>query len=480
MRKILVLVILAALLTAAILPVSAEAEESAVYLITINYVIKNNGSYTALDSTARIYFFDNISEWSSQEVLAENITVDGVLVNPTITEEADNRWANVSLGDMSAGSSKTITVTQLLKVKTLEVSINPNSVGTNIPSNLLVYTQPVPGLYESDDNGILAMAQSLAENTSNLYYKAKQIFEYVVDNLSYSRQSQEHGALYAFTTKAGDCTEYSNLFVAMARAVGIPAKGISGNAYLNLYNIAGSGADINDIGHAWAIFYLPNVGWVPADGVWPLNIGTIGKVDYGHIVGASTGGDGVVKSQGIIWPGPGQVGTSWNYNIGEPADLTVTTTGSVAPEVLLDLTVSTSPQITADGKLTISLRVKNLGRGAATGLTASLNLDPALFEVENSTQQQSSLASGGTWDASFTVKLKDNAYGATHSITPTVTYASSYAGTSGNFTANTTSSVSVAAKPEQVPDFLLDPTFLLIVVAIIAAVGVVAAVVARR
>ncbi|MEW6592511.1 MAG: transglutaminase domain-containing protein [Candidatus Hadarchaeota archaeon] len=464
------------------LPVSSAADESAVYTFTINYQIQNTSQYPAINARATIYLFDNITGWANQQVLSESITLNGQpYTSSQITKTSDNRWVEIQIGTMPGGSTKTISVTQTLKVTTVKFSINPDSVGTSFPSDVTQFTQPVAGLYESNNSAISTRALSLTENTVNTYYKAKQILDWVISYMTYQRQSTEHGALYGFNAKVGDCTEYSNLFVALARAAGIPAKGISGNAYLTIYNVTGSGADINTVGHAWPIFYLPNYGWVPVDGVWPLNVGSFGKSDYFHIVGASTGGEGVVDSQGSInWPGPGAISTNWQYYVGQPVasgDVTRDISGTVAPEVLLDITVEPSSQITGDN-MAVTVTVKNMGKNSAENLSLALDLDTTYFEAPAS-QTKSSLTSNEQWVATFSTRLKDNAYGNSHAIKANVNYATSYSGLTGGLLATGERGLSIAARPESPlvsQDFLL---YILIGVVIGVAVAVAVAV-ARR
>lgn len=480
-RKLAMLAILALMLAS--IQATAAEEESAVYTVTINYVIQNAGPTNALNVQAsKIYLFDNVSGFAQQQILSENVALDGVLVTPTITEDADNRWFTLPLGNINNGQSKTITVTQVIKLTSVDFSVNPDSVGTTIPSELTVYTEPVDGLYESDDPGIQSLAQSLTENTDNPYYKAMQIFDWLLENMTYVRQTSEHGALYGFTNKSGDCTEYANLFVAMARSVGIPAKGIAGNAYLNLYNISAGPTDINETGHAWAIFYVPNYGWLPADGVWPLVVGSFGEIDYAHVVGAVTGGDGVVSDGVIRWPGPGGVSTNWSYQGTEP-DVSSIVSGSISPEVLLDLTVAAGSTIT-DDIMTLTVEVKNLGQSIATDLTADVVLDPDLFELVSVKPTKDSLGSGETWNAELDVRVKENAYGAVNFVTPKVNYSSSYGGLTDTLVAQTQSTVNIGAKPASpsidIPlDFIFNPIFLALV-GVGVAVGVAVAVARRR
>lgn len=85
----------------------------------------------------------------------------------------------------------------------------------------------------------------------------KGIYDYVLDNMEYSILGQrEWGAARAIELKKGDCTEYSDLFVALCRAKGIPARVVSG------YTV---GFGPTTKGHNWVEAYLNDYGWVPFD-----------------------------------------------------------------------------------------------------------------------------------------------------------------------------------------------------------------------
>lgn len=71
--------------------------------------------------------------------------------------------------------------------------------------------------------------------------------------------------------KAGDCSEYSYLFVALCRAAGIPARIQAGFAF-HLTN------SVTEDGHMWVEYYLMNYGWVPTDPTWRL----FNAIDFRH------------------------------------------------------------------------------------------------------------------------------------------------------------------------------------------------------
>ncbi len=66
-------------------------------------------------------------------------------------------------------------------------------------------------------------------------------------------------AAEAFTGKRGVCQDYAHIFIACARAGGVPARFVSGHFYRE------DGASTQQAGHAWAEAFVPNLGWVGFD-----------------------------------------------------------------------------------------------------------------------------------------------------------------------------------------------------------------------
>ena len=93
----------------------------------------------------------------------------------------------------------------------------------------------------------------------------KAIFEYVNYNMTYdiSPQYRNKGALSALQNKRGVCEDYVTLFVALCRASGIPARGVTG--FLSEGLREGNTIDANTIYHTWPEVYLQGYGWVPLE-----------------------------------------------------------------------------------------------------------------------------------------------------------------------------------------------------------------------
>jgi transglutaminase-like putative cysteine protease len=76
-------------------------------------------------------------------------------------------------------------------------------------------------------------------------------------------------AFEVMAQRSGVCQDFANLFITMARLLGIPARYVCG--YIFTGN-AGNERATSDASHAWVQLYIPNIGWKgfdPTNGVLP-------------------------------------------------------------------------------------------------------------------------------------------------------------------------------------------------------------------
>jgi len=307
------------------------------YTVEMKYKLKNVGIYAAFDVTIEVCLIKNQSEWIEQAVLNEFFELDGSPVHPTFIDNGNIRKAIISVGDLSPGETKTVTVRQKVRVRSIHFDIDPEDVGTSFPEEVKKYMLPVEGLFESDSNEIVNFASSIIGDEKNPYVKAKLILEAIINYLTYEEQVEEHSALWAYYSKKGDCSDYANLFIATARAAGIPAQIVTGVGFIPLKVEKASwtdeGLDITHLGHAWVIIYLPNIGWIPVDAVWPMGIGSFGEVDSRHIVYAVSDGQDIIVNGDIIYPGPISCQVKWvQYG---PTTVNIEISGGITPEIRL-------------------------------------------------------------------------------------------------------------------------------------------------
>jgi transglutaminase-like putative cysteine protease len=113
-------------------------------------------------------------------------------------------------------------------------------------------------------NGVIAdLAKEHTAGDTTTLAKARHIYDYVLATMRYDKSGEGWGrgdAVWACTSKRGNCTDFHSLFIGMMRASGIPARFEIG------FPLPESKTEGEIPGyHCWAEFYLNGTGWVPID-----------------------------------------------------------------------------------------------------------------------------------------------------------------------------------------------------------------------
>lgn len=162
-----------------------------------------------------------------------------------------------------------------------------------IPSENVLAKNLLPQkFWETDDPLIQAEAKQLKT--------PRQIYQFVVRTLDYDFSRVKEGAerLGAATAlknpQRAICTEFTDLFIALARVNGIPAREINGYAYTTNIKLKPLGL-VADILHSWPEYWNDQEQvWTPVDPTWEKTTGGIDyfyKTDLSHFVFAIHGQD---------------------------------------------------------------------------------------------------------------------------------------------------------------------------------------------
>ncbi len=162
----------------------------------------------------------------------------------------------------------------------------------NLDKEYVKYTKPTKNI-DLNEN-IIRVASELAEGEDDLYVITHKIAEWVSKNIEYNIKygASTEKASWILKNRIGTCDEFSSLFIALCRALGIPARYVSGVAYSNIAELEGFG------NHAWAEVYFPGYGWVPFDPTY----GEFGFVNPSHIK-LKTSSDSGNTSTSYEWKG---------------------------------------------------------------------------------------------------------------------------------------------------------------------------------
>ena len=207
----------------------------------------------------------------------ENQFVEMIDVFPParVTEKAEkNMVAVVKIPELNPGESFSPTVVLRIDTITRDWLMEPQeTTEAHIARTRGIYCS-LQKYWEIDDPLVQELSQRAAERTGDDESYAKLVFQIVRDSLKLKTHLDERiGAARAVREKEGDCDEHADLFIALLRAVNIPARRIVGHYY--------RGAEEPEP-HAWCEMFLERIGWIPVDPALG-NFGTMSEHYFSRI-----------------------------------------------------------------------------------------------------------------------------------------------------------------------------------------------------
>ena len=174
-----------------------------------------------------------------------------------------------------------------------------------VSGSVEVFSRPFRNIYEpltKDQKEKYTQPQRFWE-TDNAFIKEKaeelktpeEIYNFVTGFLSYSESRLEQssiereGAANAIVNpKNAVCMEFTDLYIAIARAAGIPTREVQGFAYTENERLRPLSLALTqgDILHAWPEYWSDELGWVQIDPTWGSTSGGLdyfNKLDFNHI-----------------------------------------------------------------------------------------------------------------------------------------------------------------------------------------------------
>jgi transglutaminase-like putative cysteine protease len=182
-------------------------------------------------------------------------------------------------------SSQKIQLTGSAKISGRQIKPSVGGKMSDLPPDLVKNYTKEQEYWETESEKIKTTANDLFDANNTVSENAQEAYEYITEHLEYNNDIvqetyiERKGALEAITRdEAWACMEFTDLFVALTRAMGIPARELNGYAFSTAEDFVPVSIDLKsgDMLHAWAEYYDPNFGWVPVDPTW----GTTSGVDY--------------------------------------------------------------------------------------------------------------------------------------------------------------------------------------------------------
>jgi transglutaminase-like putative cysteine protease len=177
---------------------------------------------------------------------------------PPIGDPRDVRLIRIRLEGADLSSPDLVGVGQRVDGDVIEIVDAQTLVAGAADRNLAPFLAPEPFL-ESDDPDIRAAAEDAVRGVRGARARAEALTRYVNSTVQKKPTVSLPSAREVLRTRIGDCNEHTALFVAMARAVGLPARIAVGLAYVR-------GAFYY---HAWPEVYIDEGNgrglWLPVD-----------------------------------------------------------------------------------------------------------------------------------------------------------------------------------------------------------------------
>ncbi|MCL6517987.1 transglutaminase domain-containing protein [Alicyclobacillus sp.] len=123
---------------------------------------------------------------------------------------------------------------------------------------------------------VLLLARRVTQGSVDEYDAVQRIAQYLQANYTYATEGipvpgphQDYVDQFLFETKRGYCNNFSSAMAVMLRAIGVPARWVTGFTEGTIdtsYNGPGQRYTIeNADAHSWVEVYFPGAGWVPFD-----------------------------------------------------------------------------------------------------------------------------------------------------------------------------------------------------------------------
>ncbi len=297
-----------------------------------------------------------------QDVLIDSITPKPV----NVKLDGDGNW----LATYYLSPSQDLDIEVKGKAK---VSLSPKPEG--LPNDQVQnYLKPLP-YWQSNDPKI--------KNLANQLKTPEAIYNYVSGNLSYdyaraATDNQRLGAVGVLSSPdSAVCLEFTDLFIALARAAGIPAREVDGYAYTQNTQERPLSL-VKDILHAWPEYYdFQKNTWVMVDPTWG---NTTGGVDYFHTLDFDHFAF-VVKGLNSSYPVPAG-GYKLPQNVNSK-DVNVRIANNFNPEVSLNPEISIPDTVFSGFPVDTTINIKNTGNTISS--TQGITVNTGFLNPKNQT-----------------------------------------------------------------------------------------------
>ena len=224
--------------------------------LIFNYRIKNIGRSLVSNITFKTYMPPKTIFQNVKYQFSAPITID----------EDHNAIATLQINPILPGATETLTVVCDITPNGNMNTIIPNLGTFQAYREILLKNRETARfisetkIWDFGDMNIQSLIKLMLNKAENPTDYMKMAFEFVNQKIKYKINNKREKASVTVRTLSGDCSEYSDLFVALLRGGGIPAKIVHGLI------VDSSKKSLES--HAWCEYFSPELGWIQCDPTW--------------------------------------------------------------------------------------------------------------------------------------------------------------------------------------------------------------------
>ncbi len=247
-------ILLFAVLFCLAMPLTASAAQQASGTITMEFDLSDQPA----GKEAKL--------WIPYPLSDENQVITNISVSGDYAESAvysDTKYSTpmlYALWDKDAASRKLVFTFHATRNEVVKKDF-PAKEDAWDPADYSMYLNPTS--LGPIDGVVKALSDKIVDGKVTVYDKAKAIYDWICENMHRDPDTVGCGpgdVCSLLAKPGGKCTDIHSVFIALARAAGIPAR--------EIFGIRQGKEDVVDITtwqHCWAEFFLPGYGWVPVD-----------------------------------------------------------------------------------------------------------------------------------------------------------------------------------------------------------------------
>lgn len=195
--------------------------------------------------------------WMSMPVdrPGQDVTIGGIEPKPREEIDSSGGENHYLVWEVKAKGSESLLMgfDFTVELSPIETAVDPELIEPWDREGRIFRTYTLSEFGIETEGPVADLAAEIVGDEVNPWRRARLIFDWMIANMVFVPGGEgENRAQTVCLTRRGDCGQYSLLFCALCRSVGIPARPVTGEMLTGGM-------------HRWAEFHIPPYGWIPAD-----------------------------------------------------------------------------------------------------------------------------------------------------------------------------------------------------------------------